>query len=102
MKSKLKKTFSDNNDIPTPDFNNMHIKTEPVYHAQSYPEVNTFTQTHFDDKDTEYQTDYINENDVEHQDEYHTLYTQNTKIPPRMKNNQRALQRHSYQSPNYQ
>ena len=67
MKSKLKKTFSDNNDIPTP----------------------------------EYQTDYINENDVEHQDEYQTLYTQKTKIPPRMKNNQRTLQCNTYQSPNY-
>ena len=74
VKSKLIKIFSDNNDIPTPDFNNMHIKTEPVYHAQSYSEVNTYTQTHFDDEDTEYQTDYINENDVEHQDEYHTFH----------------------------
>ena len=62
VKSKLIKIFSDNNDIPTPDFNKMHIKTEPVYHAQSYPEVNTFAQTHFDNEDTEYQTDYINEN----------------------------------------
>lgn len=102
VKSKLIKIFSDNNDIPTPDFNNMHIKTEPVYHAQSYPEVNTFAQTHFDNEDTEYQTDYINENDVEHQDEYHTLHAQNTKTPPRMKNNQRTLQRNTYQFPNYQ
>ena len=102
LKSKLIKIFSDNNDISTLDFNNMHIKTEPEYHAQSYPEVNTFTQTHLYDEDTEYQTDYINENDVEHQDEYHTLYTQNTKIPPIMKINQRTLQCNTYQSPNYQ
>ena len=31
VKNKLIKIFSDNNDIPTSDFNNMHIKTEPVY-----------------------------------------------------------------------
>ena len=103
MKSKLIKLFS-NNDIPTPDFNNIHIQTEPVYISCPVipSEVNTLTQTHFDDEDTEYQTDYINENDVELQDEYHTLYTQKTKIPPRMKNSQRTLQHNTYQSPNYQ
>ena len=33
VKSKLIKIFSDNSQVPASEFNNMHIKTEPVYHT---------------------------------------------------------------------
>ena len=32
----------------------MHIKTEPVYYTQSYPENNTFDQTNYEDEDSEF------------------------------------------------
>ena len=44
VKSKLK-TFSGNSEAPTFEFNDMHFKTEPLYHTQSYPEAETFDQT---------------------------------------------------------
>ena len=71
--SKLIKIFSDNCEVPTSEFNNMHIKTEPVYHTQSYPEDNTFDQTNYQNEDPELQYEYVYENDNERQNEHHTL-----------------------------
>ena len=71
--SKLIKILSDNSEVPTSEFNNMHIKTEPVYHTQSYPEDNTFDQTNYQNEDPELQYEYVYENDNERQNEHHTL-----------------------------
>ena len=48
-----------NSEVPTSGFNGMHIKTEPVYHTQSYPEDNTFNQTNYENEDPEFQQKYI-------------------------------------------
>ena len=37
----------------------MHIKTEPVYHTQSYPEDNAFDRTNYENEDLEFQYEYI-------------------------------------------
>ena len=55
----------------------MHIKTEPVYHTQSYPENDTFDQTNYENEDPELQHEY----------KHHTLYTRNNKHPVRTKGN---------------
>ena len=88
VKSKLIKIFSDNSEVLTSEFNNMHIKTEPAYRAQSYPEYNTFDQTNYENEDPELQHEYIYKNDNEQQNEHHTLYTCNNKHPVRTKGNQ--------------
>ena len=36
VKSKLIKIFLEDNEIPTADFKDLHIKQEPTYHAQNY------------------------------------------------------------------
>ena len=36
VKSELIKIFSDNSEVPTTEINDIHIKTEPVYHTQFY------------------------------------------------------------------
>ena len=56
----------------------MHIKTEPVYHTQSYPENDTFDQTNYENEDPELQHEY----------KHHTLYMRNNKHPVRTKGNQ--------------
>ena len=33
----------------------MHIKTEPLYHTQSYPEAETFDQTNYENEGPEFQ-----------------------------------------------
>ena len=85
VKSKLIKIFSDNSDAPTPELNDIHIKTEPVYHTQSYPEDNAFDQTSYANEDPEFQHKYIYENDNERQNEHHTLYARNNKHTVRKK-----------------
>ena len=87
-KSKLIKIFSDNCEDPTSKFNDIHIKTEPVYHTQSYPEDDTFDQINYDNEDPEFQHEYIHENDNERQNEHHTLCAHNNKHPVRIKENQ--------------
>ena len=64
-KSKLIKFFSDNCEDPTSEFNDTHIKTEPVYHTQSCPEDDTFDQINYDSEDPEFQHEYAHENDNE-------------------------------------
>ena len=65
IKSKLMKIFSENRDVPTSEFNGMHIQIVPVYHIQSYPEGNTFNQTNYENEDPEFQQKYVYENDKE-------------------------------------
>ena len=65
VKSKLMKIFSENSDVPTSEFNGMHIQIVPVYHTQSYPEGNTFNQTNYENEDPEFQEKYVYKNDNE-------------------------------------
>ena len=65
VKSKLIKIFSENCEVPISEFNDIHVKTEPVYHTQSYPEYDTFNQSNYEKKDLEFQLEYIYENDNE-------------------------------------
>ena len=104
VKSKLIKIFSDNSEVPTPELNDMHIKTESVYHTQSYPEGNAFNQTNYENEDPEFQHEYVYKNDKEWQNEQHTLYAHNNKHSVRKKGNQphqRSFQHGIYQQPNY-
>ena len=36
VKIKLTKIFSDTNEVPTADLNNLNIKSEPTYHTQNF------------------------------------------------------------------
>ena len=81
----------------------MLIKTEPVYHTQSYPEDDTFDQTNYENEDPEFQHEYDYENDNKQQNEHHTPYAHNNKHPVRTKGNQsyqRPFQHRNYQEPN--
>ena len=64
-KLKLIKIFSDNSEVSTSEFNDIPIKTEPVYRTQSYPEDDTFDQTNYENEDTEFQHEYVYKNDSE-------------------------------------
>ena len=75
VKSKLIRIFSDNSDVPTPELNDIHIKSEPVYHTQSYLEDNTLNQTNYKNGDPEFQHKYVYKNDNERQNEQHSLHT---------------------------
>ena len=102
VKSKLIKIFSENCEVPISEFNDIHVKTEPVYHTQSYPEYDTFNHSNYEKKDLEFQLEYIYENDNEWQNEHLTLYTHNNKHPVRTKGNQsyqQPFQRRKYQQP---
>ena len=104
VKSKLRKIFSDNSEVPTSKFNGIHIKTEPVYHTQSYPEDDTFDQTNYENEDPEFQHEYLYKNDNTQQNEHHILYAPNNKHPVRTKGNQsyqQPFQCGNYQQPNY-
>ena len=103
VKSKLIKTFSDNCEVSTSEFNDIHIKTEPVYHSQSYPENDTSDQTNYENEDPEFQHEYVYKNDNKQQNEHHPLYAHKNKHLVRKKGNQsyqRPFQGGNYQQPN--
>ena len=53
----------------------------------SYSEDNTFDQTNYENEDSEFQQDYLYENDNDQQNEHHTLYTHNNRHPVKTKSN---------------
>ena len=53
VKSKSK-IFSHSSEVPTPELNDILIKTESVYHTQSYLKGNALDQTSYENEDPEF------------------------------------------------
>ena len=67
VKSNLITIFLEDNEIPTADFNELHIKQEPTYHTQNYL---------FDEPVGPNQEEiFIEEDETTQEESYQTLYT---------------------------
>ena len=81
-----------------------HVNSMTYQNSASYSEDNAFDQTNYENEDSEFQHDYLYENDNDRQNEHHTLYTRNNRHPVKKKrqlSTQRPFQRGNYQRPNY-
>ena len=67
-KSKLIKIFLEDNEIPTIDFKELHIKRETTYHAQNY--------LYHDVVGPKQEEIFIEEDKTTQEESYQTLYTQ--------------------------
>ena len=67
VKSKLIKIFSEGKEIPTADFKELHIKQEPIYHAQIY--------LYDEAVDPNQEEIFIEEDETIQEESSHTLFT---------------------------
>ena len=67
VKSKLIKIFSEGKEIPTADFKELHIKQEPMYHAQIY--------LYDEAVDPNQEEIFIEEDETIQEESSHTLFT---------------------------
>ena len=67
VKSKLTKIFLEHNKIPTADFKELHIKQEPMYHAQNY--------LYNEAVGPNQEKIFVEEDETTQEETYQTLYT---------------------------